>query len=480
MMLRFRSIGSRLLATTLVLVVLVVGGLGAALAIRGARTARAALESKGEAMATLVQNVAAGYLENFNYIGLDALVADLRKDPEVAFVYVADEKGKALTKEALPDDVGAFVILERSVTGAEGAVLGTVRLGYHATAVAAGLRRDALAAAVSVGIAVLLFALGTIPLVRGITRPLQACVAVTERLARGDLTAEVEVNRDDELGSLLAGMRGMVERLRGVVVEVQDTADAVATVSEQVESASRRMSDGTSEQAASTEQASAFVEGMSGAMRKNADGAAQTERIAIDSARHAGESGKAVLDAVGAMKAISEKIGFVEEIAYQTNLLALNAAIEAARAGDHGRGFAVVASEVRKLAERAQASAKEIADLTGSSLKVAERSGALIAALVPDIQRTAELMQEISASSRAQAASGVEVNGAIAALNGVVGQNAAAAEELSSTASTLSAQADALRTAVAFFEVGAAGAARSGLARSPREGAPPPRSLRAV
>ena len=158
-------------------------------------------------------------------------------------------------------------------------------------------------------------------------------------------------------------------------------------------------------------------------------------------------------EAVSAMKNIAEKISIIEEIARQTNLLALNAAIEAARAGDHGKGFAVVASEVRKLAERSQAAAAEISKLSGTSVKVAEQAGEMLGKLVPDIQKTAELVQEITASSKEQASGADQINGAIQQLNSVVQQNASGAEEMSSTAQELSSQAEQLQETISFFQV---------------------------
>jgi methyl-accepting chemotaxis protein len=454
MFVRSRSITTRFLATTLVLVILVVGGLGTFLAVRGSRTIRASLDSKGEAVVSLVQNVGGSYLENFNYIALDALLVDIRKDPQVAFVLVTDDKGKLLTKDPVPDRLESFIRFEREIKDGEGHLLGMVRIGYHSSAITNGLRADAQVAALSVLFAMAIFAAGLLVLVRGVTRPLQACVEITERLAAGDLEVDVDVSRGDEIGQLLAAMRAMVERLREVVLKVQAAADTVATGSQQIDAGARRMSEGASEQAASTEEASSFVAGMSESARKSATNAAETEKTALDAARDAAASGKAVTDAVMAMKQIAEKIGIVEEIAYQTNLLALNAAIEAARAGEHGRGFAVVAAEVRRLAERSQRSAKEIGELSGSSLGVAEQCGSLIARLVPDIQRTAELMKELSAASRDQAGSADQVNGTIQALNDVVQQNASAAEEMSSTVTALSTQADEMRTMVSFFRVG--------------------------
>jgi methyl-accepting chemotaxis protein len=463
-MLRTRSIAARFLSTTLVLVVLVVGGLGAFLSVRGARNIRASLESKGNAVATLAEHVGAGYLENFDYVALDEFVADVRSDPEVGFVTVEDEKGKLLTKDP-PPDASSFVVFDRALKTADGRPLGVLRVGYRTASLDALVRADAVAAVASVVLAMLVFAVGLAALIRGVTVPLRSAVSIVDRLAAGDLDVEIASTRRDEIGLLLDGMGAMVVKFRAVVVSVQQAAEAVARGSQQIEASAQQTSEGTTEQAASTEEASSLVEEMNAAIRQNAENAGATEGIARKSATHATEGGKAVSDAVAAMREIAEKIGFVQDIAYQTNLLALNAAIEAARAGEHGRGFAVVASEVRKLSERSQRAAKEIGVLTGSSLQVAERSGIVIAELIPDIQRTSELVLEISASSREQATGATQINGAIQELNRVVQQNASAAEELSSTASALASQAEEMRATIAFFRVGAertAGAAPTG------------------
>jgi len=234
---------------------------------------------------------------------------------------------------------------------------------------------------------------------------------------------------------------------------VQTAAVNVAAGSQELSSGAEEMSQGSSEQAGSVEEVSASMEQMVSNIQQNADNAQQTEKIAQKAAEDARAGGKAVVQTVAAMKEIAGKITIIEEIARQTNLLALNAAIEAARAGEHGRGFAVVASEVRKLAERSQTAAGEISRLSGTSVQVAEQAGAMLAKLVPDIQRTAELVLEINGSSKEQNEGASQVNKAIQQLDQVVQQNASAAEEMSSTAEELSSQAEHLQSIMDFFKV---------------------------
>jgi len=298
-------------------------------------------------------------------------------------------------------------------------------------------------------------------LTRGIVRPLNDAVAVANSLAEGDLTVKVESDSKDETGLLLAAMQHMVEKLKGIVGEVTAAAENVAAGSEELSASAESMSQGSSEQAAAAEEASSSMEQMSANIKQNADNAIQTEKIAMKSASDAQEGGKAVLQTVTAMKEIAGKINIIEEIARQTNLLALNAAIEAARAGEHGKGFAVVASEVRKLAERSQNAAAEISHLSTSSVEVAEKAGAMLTKMVPDIQKTAELVQEISASCREQDSGAEQINKAMQQLDQVIQQNASASEEMASTSEELSSQAEQLQSSVAFFNVGAASAGQS-------------------
>jgi methyl-accepting chemotaxis protein len=214
------------------------------------------------------------------------------------------------------------------------------------------------------------------------------------------------------------------------------------------------VSKGASSQAASAEEASSSMEQMVSNIKQNADNAQTTDKIANKSSQDAQDSGKSVLEAVVAMKEIASKISIIEEIARQTNLLALNAAIEAARAGEHGKGFAVVASEVRRLAERSQKAAAEINGLSTSTLKVSEKSGEMLNKLVPDIQKTAELVQEITAASKEQDTGSSQINQALQQLEKVIQENASASEEMASTTEELTGQADQLVSALSFFRTG--------------------------
>ena len=287
---------------------------------------------------------------------------------------------------------------------------------------------------------------------RIISVPLKKGVDFAVAIAGGDLTQKINLDQNDEVGKLAAAMNLMVGKLSEIVGEVKSATDNVAAGSQQLSSGSEEMSQGATEQAAAAEEASSSMEQMSSNIRQNADNAIQTEKIAVKSAEDAREGGTAVQKTVVAMKEIAGKINIIEEIARQTNLLALNAAIEAARAGEHGKGFAVVASEVRKLAERSQKAAAEISELSSNSVDIAVKAGELLTKMVPDIQKTAELVQEISASSREQDTGAQQINKAIQQLDQVIQQNAGASEEMSSTAEELASQAEQLQNTISFFK----------------------------
>ncbi len=283
------------------------------------------------------------------------------------------------------------------------------------------------------------------------TANLRATAGVAEEIAKGNLSIQAKRLSDrDVLGIALETMLG---KLREVVSDAAGAADNVASGSQQLSSSAEELSQGATEQAAAAEEASASMEQMAANIKQTAENASQTEKIARQSAGDAQASGEAVTRAVEAMQTIAGKITIVQEIARQTDLLALNAAVEAARAGEHGKGFAVVASEVRKLAERSQAAAAEINALSSDTVKTAEQAGQMLAKLVPDIRKTAELVEEISAACREQDVGATQVNQAIQQLDTVTQQNTAASEEMSATSEELAAQADQLQTTISYFRL---------------------------
>ena len=280
---------------------------------------------------------------------------------------------------------------------------------------------------------------------------LNQTAAVANEIAQGNLTVEAKPLSDkDTLGLAL---ERMIEKLRQIVSEALTAAQNVSAGSQELSASAEQLSQGATEQASSAEEASSSMEEMASNVKQNADNANQTEKIAAQSAKDAEASGAAVGRAVNAMQTIAEKITIVQEIARQTDLLALNAAVEAARAGEHGKGFAVVASEVRKLAERSQAAAAEIGTLSTDTVKVAQEAGAMLSKLVPDIKKTAELVEEITAACREQDVGSAQINQAIQQLDKVGQQNASASEQVSSTSEELASQAEQLQSTIAYFRI---------------------------
>ena len=285
------------------------------------------------------------------------------------------------------------------------------------------------------------------------SRPIVEMVTLLKAVANGDLTVKQEAKTKDEVGQMIVAVNDMVANLSNVVGEVAKAADNVASGSEEMSATAQQLSQGSTEQSASAEECTSSMEEMASSIQQNADNAQQTNKIAAKAAEDARISGEAVVKTVAAMKEIAEKINIIEEIARKTDLLALNAAVEAARAGEHGKGFAVVASEVRKLAERSQTAAAEISKLSSSGVAVAEGAGQMLTKLVPDIRKTAELVQEISASSSEQNSGTAQINKAIQQLDQVIQQNAAASEEMASTCEELSSQAEQLQSSISFFKL---------------------------
>jgi methyl-accepting chemotaxis protein len=286
-----------------------------------------------------------------------------------------------------------------------------------------------------------------------ISRGIGRAVGLADAVAAGDLTRTLKISSNDEVGDLVAALNNTVERLRAVVTDTLTASQNMSAGSQELSASAEQLSQGATEQASASEEASASMEEMAANVKQNAENAGQTEKIAQQSAQDAEASGVAVSRAVEAMQTIAGKITIVQEIARQTDLLALNAAVEAARAGEHGKGFAVVASEVRKLAERSQTAAAEISALSGETVKAAQEAGTMLSRLVPDIKKTAQLVQEISAACREQDVGSSQINQAIQQLDKVGQQNSAASEQVSSTAEELASQAEQLQSTITFFKI---------------------------
>jgi methyl-accepting chemotaxis protein len=269
--------------------------------------------------------------------------------------------------------------------------------------------------AILVSIFAIVFA---IVITRGIVNPLTKSIEFAEKMSTGDLTANVDLpTTTDEVGKLVTALRKMKDGIKNIIQEVASGAETVDAVANQLTASSQSMSETANEQASASEQVSSSMEEMNANIQQNTDNAQQTEKIAMQATRDIQEGSEVVNQTVDAMKIISSKISIITDIAFQTNILALNAAVEAARAGEHGRGFAVVAAEVRKLAERSQIAASEIVQITGSSVEIAEKSGELLNSIVPDIQKTSRLIQEITAASIEMSMGSSQVNNAVQQLN---------------------------------------------------------------
>lgn len=305
-----------------------------------------------------------------------------------------------------------------------------------------------------------------------INEPIKKGVAFAQAIANGNLLAELDVEQNDELGLLAQALNDMKNKLQEVISSVKTAAENIASASGQMSITSQLVSQGSNEQASSAEEIAASMEEMSANISQNTANAQKTEQIAELATKDIQSGNQNVFLVLEGIKDIAEKISIIGDISYQTNILSLNAAVEAARAGEHGRGFAVVADEVKRLAERSQVAATEINKVSKSGVNLAEQSRVLFNNIVPQIEKTLQLLQEITAASLEQNSGAEQINDAIQQFNQVIQQNAASAEELATNAEELSGQAEQLKQSVSFFNVGtdnSSGAMSSHYYQKPRQ-----------
>ena len=276
-----------------------------------------------------------------------------------------------------------------------------------------------------------------------------------QEISKGNLDIKINhelENRRDEIGSLSKSFHNLINNLKEITLNITQGAENLAAASQEISVSAQQISKGATQQAVSVEEISASMEEMMANIEQNSSNAAETEKISTGAAQSIYSVKRASQQSLNSIQQIATKITIINDISFQTNILALNAAVEAARAGEHGKGFAVVASEVRKLAEKSKIAADEIVSLSNTSVSITRESESQMNNIAPQIENTANLVKEISASSIEQAQGTNQVNNAIQQLNNITQQNAAGSEELAASSEELALHADKLKSTIGFFK----------------------------
>jgi methyl-accepting chemotaxis protein len=288
-----------------------------------------------------------------------------------------------------------------------------------------------------------------------IQKPLKGLKRNIDELAEGNLKTSVTnetTGRNDEMGEMAKSIEKLIDQLYQITSKIQESSGNLIMLSERINQGASQLSQGAADQAASAEEVSSSMEEMVANIQQNTDNSKQTEIIAVESAAGIKKGNDSVVTAADSMKMIAEKISIIGDIAFQTNILALNAAVEAARAGEHGRGFAVVAAEVRKLAENSKVAADQINELSGKGVSISETAARDLSLIAPEIEKTAKLVQEITAASIEQNSGAEQINNAMQRLNQIIQQNAASSDQLAQSSDELAKESETLKEVTNFFK----------------------------